>query len=133
DRAISRTEWFRAAEEPAVGTGGTPSPETHFARLARFQAVRPDAPRLFEVVRMQEGEMGVPRGAGVDSQAQRMVMRESEVLAAARIDEGEPAGGKSVPGVGGNLVERGPQVRRERAGVRVVNHELHILRLPGDG
>ena len=67
------------------------------------------------VPRMQEHKMGVPRGPGVDPQAQRMVRRETEVLPAARIDECQPTGGIRVPGVGGDLVERGLQLRLERA------------------
>jgi len=72
-------------------------------------------PRLCGVIRMQEHKMGVPRGPGVDPQAQRMVRRETEVLPAARIDECQPTGGIRVPGVGGDLVERGLQLRLERA------------------
>ena len=74
---------------------------------------------------MQQRDMGVPRCARVDSQAQRMVTRETEVIRAAGVDEGEPAGGIRVPGVGRDLVERGLQLRG-------VNHERQIYgALPG--
>src|SRR5690349_7090648 len=75
---------------------------------------------------MQQGDMGVPRGAGVDAQAQRMVTRETEVIRAASIDEREPARGVRVPGVGRDLVERGLQLRRKQGDVRGVNHRRQI-------
>src|SRR5207245_6422224 len=96
--------------------GSVPRSKTRFAMAAGLQAVCPDAPRLFRVVRMQEREMGVPRGAGVDPQAERMVAREAEVVRAACIDECEPARGIRVPGVGRDLVERGLERRRVRRG-----------------
>src|ERR1043166_8763064 len=68
---------------------------------------------------MQQGDMGVPRGAGVDAQAQRMVTRETEVIRAASIDEREAARGIRVPGVGRDLGERGLELRG-------VNHERQI-------
>src|SRR5882724_3556526 len=68
---------------------------------------------------MQQCDMGVPRGAGVDPQAQRMVTGETEVIRGTRIYEREPAGGIRVPGVGRDLVERGLQLRS-------VNHECEI-------
>src|SRR6476661_6671228 len=64
---------------------------------------------------MQECEMGIPRGAGFDTESHRMVARETEVIRATRIDEGEPAGRTRIPGVGRNLVEGGLQLRLERS------------------
>src|SRR4029077_11365683 len=75
---------------------------------------------------MHKRDMGVARGAGVDPQAQRMVTRETEVIRATGIDEGEPARGIRVPGVGRDLIERGLQLRRKRADVRGVNHRRQI-------
>src|SRR5689334_25400175 len=75
---------------------------------------------------MHKRDMGVPRGAGVDPQAQWMVTREAEVIRTTGIDEGEPAGGVRVPGVGRDLVERRLQLRRKRADVRGINHRRQI-------
>ena len=125
-RAIVGAEGFSAAEEPPVHAGSVPSSKARFARGASLQAIGPDASRFVDVVRMQEGEKGVPRGAGLDTESQRMVARETEVIRATRIDEGEPAGRCRVPGVGRNLVEGGLQLRLERCDVRDVNHEPEI-------
>ena len=73
------------------------------------------------VVRMHKCEMGVPRRVRLGTESKRMVARETEVVRAACIDEGEPAGGIRVPGVGRNLIERGLQLRG-------VNHERQIYR-----
>src|SRR5689334_4496110 len=75
---------------------------------------------------MQECEMGVPRGPGLDTESQQMVAREAEVIRASRIYEDEPAGRSRVPGVGRNLVEGGLQLRLERCDVRDVSHEPEI-------
>src|SRR5690349_12915745 len=75
---------------------------------------------------MHKRDMGVPRGAGVDPQAQWMVTREAEVIRTTGIDEGEPARGIRVPGVGRDLVERRLQLRRKRADVRGINHRRQI-------
>src|SRR5689334_1523839 len=72
---------------------------------------------------MQQCDMGVPRGARVDSQAQRMVAPETEVVRAARVDEREPTGRIGVPGVGRDLIERGLQLRG-------VDHERQIYGAP---
>src|SRR6266481_6560603 len=70
-------------------------------------------------VRMHKCKMGVPRRVRLGNESQRMVARETEVVRGACIDEGEPAGGIRVPGVGRDLVERGLQLRG-------VNHERQI-------
>src|SRR5260370_18993479 len=61
------------------------------------------------------------------------VSRATQQLDTPFIHEGEPAGRSGVPRVGRNLIERGLQLRRKRANVRGVNHELHILRRSGGG
>src|SRR5690348_6759290 len=75
---------------------------------------------------MQQCDVGVPRRAGVDTEPEGMVRRQTEVIRGTGIDEGEPAGGIRVPGVGRDLVERGLQLGRKRADVRGVNHRRQI-------
>src|SRR5690242_16890180 len=106
-----RTEWFSAAQEPAVPAGSVASSKRHLVGGACLQADGPGSPGFFGVARMHKCEMGVPRGSGVDPQAQWMITREPEVVRAACIDEREPAAGIRVPGVGGDPVEGGAQLR----------------------
>src|SRR5258705_9520710 len=70
--------------------------------------------------------MGAPRGAGWIPQAEGWVPGETGVIRGPGIDEGDPAGGIRVPGVGRDPVERGLQLRRKRAAVRGVNHRPQI-------
>src|SRR5258705_13230352 len=70
--------------------------------------------------------MGAPRGAGWIPQAEGWVPGETGVIRGPGIDEGDPAGGIRVPGVGRDLIERGLQLRRKRAAVRGVNHRRQI-------
>src|SRR6266851_3016492 len=58
--------------------------------------------------------MGVPRGACVDTESKKMVLRESEVICTSFIDERQRAGWRSVPGVRRNDTEGGLQLRLER-------------------
>src|SRR4051794_32351282 len=69
--AIVGEQGFSAGENPPVRAGSVPGSKSHFARGCRPQTVCPDSPRLFEVVWMQECEMGVPGRAGVDTESQR--------------------------------------------------------------
>src|SRR5690349_4990349 len=76
---------------------------------------------------MHKCEMGVPCRVRLGTESKGMVARETEVVAAACIDESEPPGRSRVPGVGRDLVERGLQLRLKGADVRSVNHRCQIL------
>src|SRR5258708_12116215 len=62
-------------------------------------------------VRMHKCKMGVPRRVRLGTESQRMVARETEVVRGACIDEGEPAGGIPVPGLGRDLIAPRPPLR----------------------
>src|SRR6266446_4962569 len=80
DRSIGRSERLDAAEEPAVIALSVPNSTTRLSRAARPQIVRPDSPHFFVIVRMQKGDMRIPRGACVDSEPKRVILRQSEVV-----------------------------------------------------
>src|SRR6266853_3806167 len=73
ERSVVPSESLGATEEPAVMAFGVANPKTHLARRARAKTVRPNPPRLFAIVRMQQGDMSVPRGASVDTGPEGMV------------------------------------------------------------
>ena len=63
------------------------------------------------VVRVQQGDMGIPLSANVDSETERVVFGKAKVIRSSFIYEGERAGRSSVPGIRRNYVERGSQLR----------------------
>src|SRR5271165_4292297 len=59
---------------------------------------------------MQKGDMGIPRCASIDSQTERMVFRNTEVIRSSFIHEDEGTGGNSVPSIRRNHIESGLQL-----------------------
>src|SRR6267154_1262377 len=110
DRSVVPTERLRATEEPAVIALSVPNSTTRLSRAARPQIVRPDSPHFFVIVRMQKGDMRIPRGACVDSEPKRVILRQSEVVRTSRIHEEERARWRRKPRECRNHVQRGLQL-----------------------
>src|SRR6266850_1309088 len=79
-RSIGRSERLRTAEEPAVIALSVPNATTRLTGTARPQIVRPDSPHFFVIVRMQKGDMRVPRSARVGSEPKRVVLCQAQVV-----------------------------------------------------
>src|SRR5713101_6392750 len=80
DRSVVPTERLRATEEPAVIALSVPNSTTRLSGGARPQIVRPDSPHFFVIVRMQKGDMRVPRGASDGSEPKRMILWQAQVV-----------------------------------------------------
>src|SRR5712671_3299839 len=80
DRSVVRTERLRAAEEPAVIALSVANSTTRLSGAAGPQIVRPDSPHFFMIVRMQKGDMRVPRSARDGSEPERMILRQAQVV-----------------------------------------------------
>src|SRR5258705_4917248 len=72
--SIGRLERLGTAEEPVVIPLSVPNSTTRLSGAARPQIVRPDSPHFFVIVRMQKGDMRVPRSARVGSEPKRMIL-----------------------------------------------------------
>src|SRR5712692_10631818 len=78
--SIGRSERLGTAEEPAVIALSVPNSTTRLSGAARPQIVRPDSPHFFVIVRMQKGDMRVPRGARLGSEAKRMILWQPQIV-----------------------------------------------------
>src|SRR6266404_3044828 len=83
--SIGRSERLGTAEEPAVVALSVPNSTTRLSGAARPQIVRPDSPHFFVIVRMQKGDMRVPRSASDGSEPKRMILWQAQVVRTARI------------------------------------------------
>src|SRR5229473_3353378 len=79
-RSIGRSEGLGTAEEPAVIALSVSNSTTRLSGAACPQIVRPDSPHFFVIVRMQKGDMRVPRGARVGSEPKRMIRWQAQVV-----------------------------------------------------
>src|SRR6266850_2836371 len=128
DRSVLRSKGLRAAEEPAVAAFSVTSPKTHFARAAGSQALRPDPPRLFMILWMEKGDMGVPCWRGVRSIPKRMIAREPTVVRISLVDEDESARRRRVPRVRRDHVQRGSQLSFARF-IHAIDPHLQIVHI----
>src|SRR5712671_4644427 len=78
--SIGRSERLGTAEEPAVIASSVPNSTTRLSGAARRQIVRGDSPHFFVIVRMQKGDMRVPRGASDGSEPKRMILWQAQVV-----------------------------------------------------
>ena len=73
-RSIGRSERLGTAEEPAVIAFSVAKAKTHLTRKAGLQTIGPDSPRFLVIVRMEQGDMRVPRGTSVVAEAKRIIL-----------------------------------------------------------
>src|SRR5438105_15371056 len=63
---------------------------------------------------MQQLDVRIPRRTCLDSRAERMILRKTDVVRAALVRESQGAGGHRIPRMRGNDVERGLQLQRNQ-------------------
>ena len=63
---------------------------------------------------MQQGDMGIPGCARVDSRSEGVICGEAQKIRGPLVDEEQSAGRRRVPGVRRNYIERGLQPRLGR-------------------
>src|SRR5450432_3182693 len=93
------SDGFGATEEPAIRSVDAANPKRHLTSASSPQAVRPDSSRLVVVVWMQERDVGIPRGACFEPETKGVIARETEVVSASCIHEGETTHWRRVPRV----------------------------------